>query len=664
MLTAPEPSAPDEPPNGPQLLAEHDAFVASLPCNTQAKNLRLQGARKLLADVPDLRAWMKRPTQDRLSVVRRTGGWPFLSWCFATGRLRPDLELLACKGKGGHYATWVALHPADAQAVQDCATGLGWCPEYVHRVAENALPLVCLTSVIGLREIDQAALDAVPAAIDRSHLLAAATRKHLRAEHYALSNVCFQLGLIEQQEQHPNRRSVGLAQRIEAVPQPAIRAVMLRYLTVIGTTQRPKTVTEKAAAFVVFTQWLNNAVPDVRSLTELTRPHLEAFLAYHRYRPTRGRAAASGRSVSLVRHIGAVVALRGFFDDIAVWGWPQRPDRPVLHRSDIPRQPVPLPRALPAAADQALMTAVAGLDDIAARTAIVLLRGTGMRLGELMDLELNCLWDLPRHGTWIKVPLGKLNTERVVPLDDATLAAIDAWVAVRGPQRPLPHPRDHRPTDFLFTIAGHRMGTQRVRRGLDVAATAAGLTTPDGHPIRVTPHMLRHTYATTLINAGMSLQALMALLGHVTPHMTLRYAQLANSTVRAAYDAALGRLSRRELPLVIAGRPTVPDRIEWLRSEMLKTRVAHGYCSRHLAAEACPYANICEQCDNFVTTTEFAPALQAQLQDELALAQDAEERGWDTEVARHARVIASIKTHLTQLDRSGTPQLTPTPTAG
>ena len=65
-----------------------------------------------------------------------------------------------------------------------------------------------------------------------------------------------------------------------------------------------------------------------------------------------------------------------------------------------------------------------------------------------------------------------------------------------------------------------------------------------------------------------------------------------------------------------------------------------------LAAEACPYANICEQCDNFVTTTEFVPALQAQLADVTALRDDATARGWDTEVARHARVIASIQGHL------------------
>ena len=47
----------------------------------------------------------------------------------------------------------------------------------------------------------------------------------------------------------------------------------------------------------------------------------------------------------------------------------------------------------------------------------------------------------------------------------------------------------------------------------------------------------------------------------------------------------------------------------WPRAEQLKTRVAHAYCSRNLAAEACSYADICEQCDNFTTSVEFVPAL-------------------------------------------------------
>ena len=100
----------------------------------------------------------------------------------------------------------------------------------------------------------------------------------------------------------------------------------------------------------------------------------------------------------------------------------------------------------------------------------------------------------------------------------------------------------------------------------------------------------------------------MALLGHVTPQMTIRYATLASPTLRAAYDEAMGKM-RRQLTLTPVGRPIMPDKVSWLASEMLKTRVAHGYCSRHEAPGACPYANICETCDNFIPGPEFAPAL-------------------------------------------------------
>jgi hypothetical protein len=148
----------------------------------------------------------------------------------------------------------------------------------------------------------------------------------------------------------------------------------------------------------------------------------------------------------------------------------------------------------------------------------------------------------------------------------------------------------------------------------------------------------------------MRLQALMALLGDVTPEMTTRYVHLADTTLRTSYDAAMAKAREtRQLPLVVSDRPIVPERIEWLHSEMLKTRVAHGYCSRHLAAEACPYANICEQCDNYTTSSEFLPQIQAQIDDEAALRDDALARGWDSEVARHARVIASLQRHLDQL---------------
>jgi hypothetical protein len=128
------------------------------------------------------------------------------------------------------------------------------------------------------------------------------------------------------------------------------------------------------------------------------------------------------------------------------------------------------------------------------------------------------------------------------------------------------------------------------------------------------------------------------------------YATLASPTLRTAYDEAMGKM-RRQFTLTPAGRPIIPDKISWLHSEMLKTRVAHGYCSRHQAAGACPYANICETCDNFVTGPEFAPALRDQLTDVQDLHADAQSRGWDSEAARHARVINALTDHLTRLQR-------------
>jgi site-specific recombinase XerD len=635
-----------------RLLERHAAYVAGLDCNDQAKRLRRNGAQALLRRHPNLAGWMERPAADRIAEARRLYAWPFLSWCFAVGVLRPDVELFAAKSKGAHYATWASMHPDEVSRVAVTARSMGWVTEWVDRVSVTALATVCMTRQTSLEEITVDDLAAVRADINAAVTVLPRCRATLRGLLHSLHTVCYQLGVVDVPPEHGNARHTSLEQRMAPVTQPAVRDAFVRYLRTVATTLRPKTVESRASSLTVFGVWLAEHHPDIAMLSQLRRHHLEDFLAYDAGRACQGKVAGSGRTISVSHHARAVRELRSFFDDITIWGWADRPSALVLHRGDVPRLPAPLPRALPPDVDQALMNAVAGLDDTAARAGIVLLRGTGLRLGELLDLELDCLWELPGHGTWLKVPLGKLNTERVVPLDADTLTALDAWMAVRGKQRALTHPRHGRPADFLFVIAGARIGPNRIRRGIADAIHAARLTDPSGQPLHITPHQLRHTYATSLVNAGMSLQALMVLLGHVSPQMTLRYAALANGTVRGAYDAAMTKLhQRRPLPIVVAGRPVVPDRVAWLDSEMIKTRVAHGYCSRHLAAEACPYANICENCDNYQTSAQFLPQLQDQLADAQALHDDALDRGWDSEVARHARLITSLQRHVNRLKR-------------
>lgn len=633
------------------LLADYRVYVAALRINPDAKRLRRRAAERLTEVHPDLWTWLSRPTAARLADLSRSKAWPMICWAWVAGRLPVDLDLMLAKGHGDLYALWAAAHPEDVARVASCSTTLGWGVNWAHQVSVTGLAVVCLNA--GAKSLDELTDDDITActqALAEAPSLTRTLRGHNTARVFGLHHACYQLRICHQPPRIARRPAATIKETLTAgIPQPEIREVAVRYVALVASTLRQSTVALRADSLVVFGEYLAAHHPEVVRMPQLTRAHLEGFLAYNHRRPWRGRVARDQPVAASVSK-RTVVDLRAFIDDLAVWGWAERPSAGLLYPGDIPRLDRPLPRALATDHDRDLMAAVAELPDPFARHALTILRGTGLRLGELLDLELDGLLDFASHGSWLKVPLGKLGTERTVPLDEVTLAALDGWTAQRGPQRALPHPRQGRPADFLFVERGRRLSPYRLRQGLTDAAAAAGLRGRDGATLHVTPHQLRHTYGTSLINGGMSLQALMSLLGHVTAEMTLRYASLASPTVRAAYDQAMNKArSRLTLPIAPIGKAIVPDRVQWLRAEMLKTRVAHGYCSRNLVAESCSYANICEQCDNFTTSVEFIPALRAQLADVTELREDAQARGWNTEVARHARVITSITGHLDRL---------------
>jgi hypothetical protein len=178
----------------------------------------------------------------------------------------------------------------------------------------------------------------------------------------------------------------------------------------------------------------------------------------------------------------------------------------------------------------------------------------------------------------------------------------------------------------------------------DPAARIATRTPPH------TPSAERsHTYATALVNAGVSLQALMALLGHVSAEMSLRYGRLFDATVRADYERAL-TLAKQQLGPVLPDREPLPltdisrGATDWRRTPLVKARLAGGYCLRTAAQGPCSYANICEHCPNLRTDAAFLPILAAQRSDADALAADAEARGWTQEATRHRKLVERLDT--------------------
>jgi hypothetical protein len=111
-----------------------------------------------------------------------------------------------------------------------------------------------------------------------------------------------------------------------------------------------------------------------------------------------------------------------------------------------------------------------------------------------------------------------------------------------------------------------------------------------------------------LANAGMSLQALMAVLGHASPHMTSHYAKIHDTTIREAFD----RYQAQRVN--IAGQRTGYDpdaptaSAEWVKHNLNRVRdsLPNGYCARP-AQQDCPHPNACLTCPDFQTTPVFLP---------------------------------------------------------
>ena len=163
---------------------------------------------------------------------------------------------------------------------------------------------------------------------------------------------------------------------------------------------------------------------------------------------------------------------------------------------------------------------------------VTLMFATGMRVGELVAIRLG---DIDRGQGVVRVH-GKGDRERQVFLIGAALAGLlDHFLAERARRAPE---GDH----LVVTADGAPAGTQWVRQRLHRAAEAAGLER------RVTPHMLRHTAATHLLEAGVDIRFVQKLLGHASIATTQIYTQVSDQSLRATLTRAdtLGRLGGNE----------------------------------------------------------------------------------------------------------------------
>jgi integrase len=592
-----------------------------------------RAARSFLRRWPDGQTWAALPLTRRLAAGPSTR--PFVTFLMVSRRLRPGYDYLVARKLSSFWRDLggSVLQP-DLDRFVAAARELGFSERMASGVASQVVARLLIETGRELDALTEADLADLAEACRQRERRTGRGWRHYRGALHTARQVLFHLGVLASPAP-PAPTRLPFEERMADVPEP-LRPAFVGYLQRKRATCRPKTVSSLATRLAHFGRFLAATDPELSSLAQLDRRrHIEPFLTSL----VAATNSVTGAPISIADQARRVHAVANFLAEITEWGWEDAPARRLLFRSDLPRLPRPLPRYLPVDADRRLSDALAASANRLAADALLLQRGCGLRIGELLDLELDCVHEVPGQGSWLKVPLGKLDTERMVPLDEETLLLVDRIAATRSPGRPVRHPRTGRPAQFLFTHHGRRLSANAVRAELTRAATAAGLE-------HVTPHQLRHTFATALVNAGVSLQALMALLGHVSAAMSLRYARLFDTTVRAEYERALDLAKSRLGPLP-AGRTPLPlvdvtGGAPWTETTAVKTRLGAGYCLPAPAQGARPYANICEYCPSFHTDAAHLPVLAAQRADAQALAADAAARGWTDEAHRHHRLIARL----------------------
>ncbi|MCE1191194.1 MAG: tyrosine recombinase XerC [Acidovorax sp.] len=270
-------------------------------------------------------------------------------------------------------------------------------------------------------------------------------------------------------------------------------------------------------------------------LLQLTSAHIRRFVAQMH------SAGRSGRGIALV-----LSGWRGFFT------WAGRQGL-IAHNpvQDVraPKAPKPLPKAL--GVDDAVRLAeydnTGGDPWLEARDAalVELLYGCGLRVGEVVGLDVAPSADAQRQGRgWVDLQageahvFGKGSKRRSVPVGRAAVAALQAWLALRAV--PFGGAGAARLDVALFVgQRGARLTAQSIWLRLRQRSQQAGLTTP------VHPHMLRHSFASHVLQSSGDLRAVQELLGHANITTTQVYTRLDFQHLARVYDAAHPRARKK-----------------------------------------------------------------------------------------------------------------------
>ena len=278
-----------------------------------------------------------------------------------------------------------------------------------------------------------------------------------------------------------------------------------------------KSVNTQKSYMVALRHLIEMPLPSENILSEIDRDGMSVEDLLERVEPFNGRLDLWVHSL-IDRSPSTVKARLAAANHLMNWlgqKWPEHLVRPKSGKK--------LPRTLTSRELSMVKEAASCSEDPVTNLVVTMILDTGLRVSELCELSLS---DIDLHDHSAMVIDGKGGKDRLVLFTQATVARILAWLPLREARCPQ---GEH----LLVTKAGTALQSRTIQRMMDRLADEAGV--PRG---RLTPHVLRHNFATGLLERGADLVSIQRLLGHASIATTRVYLEISDQTLREIYKRA------------------------------------------------------------------------------------------------------------------------------
>lgn len=373
-------------------------------------------------------------------------------------------------------------------------------------------------------------------------------------------------------------------------------------------------------ALRLFLGFIHKQYPRWKDLRELSRQDIENYLIWL-------QMCSEGLKT---KHYRYLCSLQTFLDYIQRAGYPDAPEKPhhmLLFKEDYPKRDRQSELNIKYIPERVLRQLEKNLEHLTPAgyiPEVILLRATGWRISDIMNLRYdNCL-ERTAQGWWLCGDISKNNVlNHHVPITDEVAAVVQAVIDdVKEKSTP-----ENNPNKLLFVrLDGLRKGRsplgEHIQQALNRLAKKYNIVDDQGRLFHFKNHAFRHTKGVELINNGMNLEHVQKWMAHATPEMALHYAKILDTTLRKSWEEAIKNGLFRidttgKLVKVDTSDIQNEDLLEWeyIRYNLDAVRTPYGYCLKPNKEECKHQLNPCLTCRSLCTSPDFIPQYEEEIRE-------------------------------------------------